>query len=129
MSTPSVDQRIAPMTPRFWDGRARPYIAPDELSIDPSLRLHTETTATVDPITLEVVRYSLLHLNFEHASLLCRLAISPAVMVTRDMQTSLLTEVGELAFMGPGLQYFATASSLIVKWTLENRAASPGINP
>jgi N-methylhydantoinase B len=97
------------------------------LNIAPNLVLHNEVTDDLDPVTYEVIRYSLLQLNFEHASLLCRLAISPAVMITRDMQTTLLTEDGDVPFMGPGLQYFATASSLIAKWTLEHRAANPGI--
>lgn len=112
---------------RYWDGVLRPYLPAAQLNIAPDLLLHTEVTDDLDPVTYEVIRYSLLQLNFEHASLLCRLAISPAVMIARDMQTTLLTEDGDVPFMGPGLQYFATASSLIAKWTLEHRAANPGI--
>lgn len=111
----------------YWDGVLRPYMPGARLNIPSDLLLHQEVTEDLDPVTYEVIRYSLLQLNFEHASLLCRLAISPAVMITRDMQTTLLTEDGDVPFMGPGLQYFATASSLIAKWTLEHRAANPGI--
>lgn len=126
MTADSQTVQAAPQA-RYWDGVQRPYMPGSRLAIAPDLLLHTDVTEGLDPVTYEVIRYSLLQLNFEHASLLCRLAISPAVMITRDMQTTLLTEDGDVPFMGPGLQYFATASSLIAKWTLEHRAANPGI--
>jgi N-methylhydantoinase B len=48
-------------------------------------------------------------------------------MLTRDFQTSLLTEDGDVAFLGPNLQYFSNSHSLTAKWALENRAENPGI--
>ena len=50
-------------------------------------------------------------------------------MLTRDFQTSVLTEDGELVFLGPNLQYFSNSHSLTVKWTLEHRSDNPGIGP
>jgi N-methylhydantoinase B len=111
----------------FWDGVAHSYIPPAELRIDAGLRLHREAAADVDPITQEVVRYALMHANLEHSALIQRLCVSPITMLTRDFQTSLLTEDGELAFLGPNLQYFSNSHSLTVKWTLENRSDNPGI--
>ena len=113
----------------FWDGVARSYIPPKQLTIDPSVKLSTEQTPEVDPVTAEVVRYALLNANFEHAELIQRLCVSPVTMLTRDYQASVLTEDGDLVCLGPNLQYFSTSHCLTVKWTLENRSANPGIRP
>ena len=81
-----------------------------------------------NPVSQEVIRYALLQANLEHSALIQRLCVSPITMLTRDFQTSLLTEVGDLAFLGPNLQYFSNSHALTVKWTLENRADNPGIS-
>ena len=47
-------------------------------------------------------------------------------MLTRDFQPAILTEDGDLVFLGPNLQYFSTSQSLTIKWILENRAGEPG---
>ncbi len=113
----------------FWDGVARSYIPPKQLTIDPSVKLDTEQAAEVDPVTAEVIRYALLNANFEHADLIQRLCVSPVTMLTRDYQASVLTEDGDLVCLGPNLQYFSTSHCLTVKWTLEHRSANPGIRP
>jgi N-methylhydantoinase B len=115
--------------PGFWDGVQRSYIPAAELVIDPSVRLHDEAASDIDPITYEVVRYALMNANIEHAALIQRLCVSPITMLTRDFQTSVLTETGDLVFLGPNLQYFSNAHMLTIKWTLENRSKSPGIAP
>jgi N-methylhydantoinase B len=113
-----------------WDGIARGYIPRGPtLRIDPSLQLHEEASEDIDPISYEVIRYSLMNLNFEHTGLISRLCVSPVTMVTRDFQTAVLTEVGDLVFLGPAAVYFANAMSLCIKWSLENRSANPGIHP
>jgi N-methylhydantoinase B len=112
-----------------WDGVQRSYIPPEELTIGGDLKLHDEVADDVDPITSEVIRYALLNTNLEHAALIQRLCVSPITMLTRDFQTSVLTETGDLVCLGPNLQYFSTSHSLTVKWTLERRAESPGIGP
>jgi N-methylhydantoinase B len=113
--------------PGFWDGVARGYIPRAELRVAPELRLHGDVADDVDPITHEVVRYALLQANLEHSALIQRLCVSPITMLTRDFQTSLLTEDGDVAFLGPNLQYFSNSHSLSVKWTLERRSENPGI--
>jgi N-methylhydantoinase B len=126
MTTTTVD-RVP--TARFFDGIAQCYDPPTELSIDPSLLLHTATADVVDPITYEVIRYGLLNTNFEHGNLIKRLCVSPVVMIALDFQTSILLEDGDLVFLGPNLQYFSNSQSFTAKWTLENRSASPSIQP
>jgi N-methylhydantoinase B len=111
-----------------WDGVHRGYIPGAELCIHESLRLHTGT-ADVDPVTFEVIRYSLMNINLEHGQTIQRLAVSPVTMITRDFQPSITTESGDLVFLGPYLQYFSNAQALTIKWILENRSENPGIEP
>jgi N-methylhydantoinase B len=114
-------------TPRYWDGVKRSYIPPDKLEIAPGLKLHQGAEVDVDPITFEVIRYSLLNANFDHSKLLQRLCVSPIVMLTRDFQASVLLEDGELVYMGPNIQYFSNSHSLTIRWILEYRSGAPGI--
>jgi N-methylhydantoinase B len=51
------------------------------------------------------------------------------LIFARDFQTSLLNANGELACMGPNLQYFGDCAAQVAKWTLENRSANPGVRP
>ena len=112
-----------------WDGVKRSYVPPAALSIHPSLRLFDDRAADVDPITYEVVRNALVSANFEHGALLEKLCVSPVLIFARDFQTSLLSADGELACMGPNLQYFGDCAARVAKWTLENRSANPGVRP
>jgi N-methylhydantoinase B len=116
-------------TTASWDGVARGYVPPATLSIDPGLSLHENGSAPVDPVTFEVIRYALLNANVEHGQTLQRLCVSPITMLTRDFQPSILTQRGELVFLGPYLQYFSNAQSLTIQWILENRSTDPGIGP
>jgi N-methylhydantoinase B len=112
-----------------WDGVARGYVPPASLAIDPRLPLHETGDAEVDPVTFEVIRYALLNANVEHGQTLQRLCVSPITMLTRDFQPSILTQRGELVFLGPYLQYFSNAQALTIRWILENRSSDPGIGP
>jgi N-methylhydantoinase B len=112
-----------------WDGVQRGYVPGETLHVPASMRLHTASSDEVDPVTFEVVRYSLMDINLEHGRTLQRLCVSPVTMITRDFQPSILTQDGDLVFLGPYLQYFSTCQSLTIKWILENRAEDPGIEP
>ena len=119
-TTPAPEQGIDPAT---WDGLRRSYIPSSPLQVDPALRLHTGAELVVDPVTYEVIRYALMNMNLEHADLLQRLCVSPVAMLSRDYQASMLTEDGELLFLGPGVQWFSNSHSMAAKWMLEHRAA------
>lgn len=122
-----ADRIILP--PVVWDGIARSYMPPPVLAIDPSLRLFDARSGDVDPITFEVVRNALISANFEHGALLEKLCTSPVLLFGRDFQTSILSADGELACMGPNLQYFGNSAARTAQWTLERRSANPGIRP
>ena len=111
----------------LWDGISRGYMPPDELIISPKLNLHTKGTAEVDPITYEVVRNTLLNINFEHGQTIQKLSISPITMLSRDLQCALLTENGDVMCLGPFLLYLGNMQGLTTKWILENRSEDPGI--
>jgi N-methylhydantoinase B len=129
-ASPEATSSVTPTRdPGFWDGVAHSYIPSTELLIGGGLALHSAAEEEIDPITHEVIRFALMHINLEHSGLIQRLCVSPIVMLTRDFQTSLLTEDGELVFLGPNLQYFSNSHSLTVKWTLERRSENPGIAP
>jgi N-methylhydantoinase B len=131
MSTSQTTENEPPALrePGFWDGLAHSYIPSPDLCVPASVPVHEAVAEDVDPVTREVLRYALMNANFEHAALLQRLCVSPIVMLTRDFQTSILTEVGDLVFLGPNLQYFSNSHSLSIKYVLEHRAEAVGIAP
>ena len=111
-----------------WDGKVYPYIAPKELKIDPSLKLHRQADAALDPITYEVLRYALWNLNVEHGNTIVKVSGSPIAAYSHDFNPALLDENGDFVLFGPFLQYLSSAVGSAVKWTMEYRSENPGIN-
>jgi N-methylhydantoinase B len=112
-----------------WDGRDHPYKPSGQLRISDRLALHDDTAGELDPVTFEVIATKLWTLNEEHADTIKRASGSPIVVYNDDFNTSLVSETGEPILFGPYIQFFAAGAELIVKYTLENRSASPGIDP
>ena len=112
-----------------WDGETYPYMPGDELDIHPSLTLHRDTAATVDPVTHEVLRHALWNVNLEHGNTVLRMSGSPIAAYGHDFNPAILDEEGDFVFFGPFLQYLAAATSAASKWTLEYRSDNPGIRP
>lgn len=110
-----------------WDGRSNSYIPVEPLRIDPSVRLHEDADLDVDPITYQVLRSRFWHKNLEHGDVIQRVSGSVPVVYSRDYATSILTENGDVVVISPTIVFFSTLADLIVKWTLENRSAAPGI--
>ncbi len=118
---------MAKLEPGAWDGRGLPYLPQIDLRIDPSLKLHTGFDLDVDPITYQVLRSRFWNLNLDHSDTIKRMSGSAVVVYMDDLNTSLLTENGDTIVAGPSIQYFTGHGDLVVKWTLENRSANPGI--
>ena len=85
-----------------WDGVQRGYIPGETLRIPRTLRLHTGR-ADVDPVTFEVIRYSLMNTNLDMGRPSSGWPSAPVTMITRDFQPSIITESGDLVFLGPYL--------------------------
>jgi N-methylhydantoinase B len=120
-----VDRATLPEGP--WDGTKYSYIPPVELTIDPSVQLHDDFDIDIDPITYQVLRSRFWNMNLDHSDTIKRVSGSPVIVYTEDFNTSLLTENGDTVLCGPSIQYFTGYGDLVVKWTLENRSANPGI--
>ncbi|OZF26065.1 hydantoinase B/oxoprolinase family protein [Rhodococcus sp. 14-2483-1-2] len=109
------------------DGIHASYIPRPELAISASLNLHDEADLSVDPITYQVLRSRLWHMNVEHGDIIQRVTGSAPVVYSKDFATALLTEDGEIVVVSPTVQVFSTLADLVVKWTLEYRSEDPGI--
>jgi len=110
-----------------WDGRDLPYLPRTELDIDPGLVLNGEFDTEVDPITYQVLRSRMWNMNLDHSDTIRRVSGSANIVYMDDFNTSVLTENGDSVVGGPTVQYFIGHSDLAVKWTLEYRSKSPGI--
>jgi len=119
--------KVSEMHSTAFDGRGHGYVPPKQLSISPRLKLHKSASREIDPITYEVVRHSLWHVNEEHGATIQRLSGSPVAMYALDLNPSILTEDGEFVYFGPYMQYMSGVTDTQVKWTLEYRSDNPGI--
>jgi N-methylhydantoinase B len=119
--------KVSEMKDVKFDGRTHGYVPPKRLSISRKLRLHGKYRKDIDPITYEVVRHSLWHVNEEHGATIQRISGSPVAMYALDLNPSILTEDGEFVYFGPYMQYMSGVTDTQVKWILEYRSDNPGI--
>src|SRR6266567_3851613 len=119
--------KVSEMKDAVFDGRKMGYVPPKKLSISPKLKLHRKSAKSIDPITYEVIRHSLWHVNEEHGATIQRLSGSPVAMYALDLNPSILTEDGEFVYFGPYMQYMSGVTDTQVKWVLEHRSDNPGI--
>lgn len=119
--------RISEMTGVVFDGLTQPYVPPKTLRIAPQLKLHRAASKHIDPVTYEVIRHNLWHINEEHGAQIQRISGSPVAMYALDLNPSILTEDGEFVYFGPYMQYMSGVADTQVKWTLEYRSENPGI--
>ncbi|HKG04070.1 MAG TPA: hydantoinase B/oxoprolinase family protein [Conexibacter sp.] len=103
------------------------YVPPDEPQVDPSVAFHREYAEELDPITFEVIRSRLWNVNWDHQQTIRRVSGSGVVVYGYDFNTSIQTEIGEGVVFGPGNIFFAGCADVAVKWTLEHRSGSVGI--
>ena len=111
-----------------FDGKRRGYVPPRKLAISPRLTLQRKQARGIDPITYEVIRHALWHVNEEHGATIQRLSGSPVAMYALDLNPSILTEDGEFVYFGPYMQYMSGVTDTQVKWILEYRSDNPGIH-
>ena len=119
--------KVSEMTGTIFDGRKMGYVPPKKLSISSKLKLQSQHVKNIDPITYEVIRHALWHVNEEHGATIQRLSGSPVAMYALDLNPSILTEDGEFVYFGPYMQYMSGVTDTQVKWVLEYRSDNPGI--
>lgn len=128
MNAPDLRLRkVSEMKDVKFDGKTYGYVPPKNLAISPKLKLHRKGATKIDPITYEVVRHSLWHVNEEHGATIQRISGSPVAMYALDLNPSILTEDGEFVYFGPYMQYMSGVTDTQVKWILEYRSDNPGI--
>ena len=120
-------RKVSEMKDTKFDGKTYGYVPPKKLVIDKKLKLHTKFQKTIDPITYEVIRHSLWHVNEEHGATIQRISGSPVAMYALDLNPSILTEDAEFVYFGPYMQYMSGVTDTQVKWILEYRSDNPGI--
>ena len=120
--------RISEMQDVRFDGKHYPYVPPEELRIAEDLRPHRDWSEDVDPVTFEVVRHNLWHVNEEHGTTIQKVSGSPVAMYALDLNPSILTEDAEFVYFGPYMQYMSGVTDTQVKWILAHRSENPGIH-
>ena len=120
-------RKVSEMKDTRFDGKTYGYVPPKKLVIDRKLKLHTKYQKSIDPITYEVIRHSLWHVNEEHGATIQRISGSPVAMYALDLNPSILTEDAEFVYFGPYMQYMSGVTDTQVKWILEYRSDNPGI--
>lgn len=94
------------------------------------LRVHTISQAVIDsldPLTYEVVRHRLWSVTDEMGETLKRMSGSPIVTDANDFDFTINDEAGQLVQVGLYNTMLVGAIDLAITWTLQNRAANPGI--
>lgn len=107
-------------------------IKPDVLrrSLPSSLEVHTvskDAVASLDPLTYEVVRHRLWSITDEMGETLRRMSGSPIVTEANDFDFTINDELGQEVQIGLYNTMLAGAIDLAIYWTLQHRAANPGI--
>ena len=99
-----------------------------DMKIASRLELHQpETLPDVDFITEEVLSHRLWHICDEAGLTIRHVSGSPVATEANDFMTVIADEIGDVAFMTPYLLYQGTVFEPMIKWTLQNRSESPGI--
>jgi N-methylhydantoinase B len=99
-----------------------------QLKIDPRLKLHRlEHPVDVDFVTEEVLSHRLWHICDEAGATIRHVSGSPVATEANDFMTVIADENGEAAFMTPYLLYQGIVFEPMIKWTLQHRSESPGI--
>ncbi|MTD55467.1 hydantoinase B/oxoprolinase family protein [Amycolatopsis pithecellobii] len=96
------------------------------------VRLHDVAEAdlaVVDPLTYEVVRHRLESITHEMGEAIKRMSGSVIVTDCNDFNFVIMDEIGDEVEIGLYNTALCAAMDMAVKWTLENRAANPGIGP
>lgn len=113
---------------RRWDSLQRGYLPRGEVPMPANLPLHSAFTEDIDPITYEVLRSRLWSINIDHQDKIRRISGSSICVYAWDFNTAIHMEEGSGAVFAPGVLIHAGCADLVVKWTIEHRGPTVGIN-
>ena len=82
----------------------------------------------LDTLSYEVIRHRLVAITTEMGEALKRMSGSLIVAEANDFNTGIMDEIGDVVSVGLYNTQLTASMDLAIKWTLENRAKSPGIN-
>jgi N-methylhydantoinase B len=100
--------------------------------VSPYLTLHDldqEQVDQVDVLTYEVVRHRLWAITNEMGDVLQRMSGSVVVTDCNDFSVSMTDELGSVVQIGLYSTQLAASMDMAIQWTLDQRAANPGIAP
>ena len=86
-------------------------------------------TESLDPFTYEVLRHRLEAIAREGAIALQRVSGSPLATEAFDLNTSIMSPAGEVAFVGPFLLTGPMAQGMIARAVATDYADNPGVEP
>lgn len=92
-------------------------------------RVPDDATASIDPLTYEVIRHRLVAITEDMGDAVKRMSGSVVVTDCNDFGTGIMDETGETVQVGLYNMQLGSALDMAVRWTLENRSANPGIGP
>ncbi len=96
------------------------------------LPLHTvsdDSIDNIDPLTYEVIRHRLWAITDEMGEALKRMSGSVVVTDCNDFDSVICDEVGDEVQVGLYNLHLCATMDLEIRWTIEHRAANPGIAP
>jgi len=84
-------------------------------------------TASIDPVTFEVLRHRLWAINDEAGATIRRISGSPVATEAYDFNTGLLTAGGDMLLVGVYISAHASVQDIIVQHILQEYMDNPGI--
>jgi N-methylhydantoinase B/acetone carboxylase, alpha subunit len=104
------------------------YMSPVLSNVEESIPLHHDQDESLDAITYEIIRSKLGNINIDHGETIRRISGSMPVAEGNDYNASIATELGEGTAFGAHNWFFAGYADLAIRWVLEFRANSVGVN-
>ena len=104
------------------------YLNPVLSQVEDHITLHTDQDDSLDPVTYEIIRSKLGNINIDHGETIRRISGSMPVAEGNDYNASIATELGEGTAFGAHNWFFAGYADLAIRWVLEFRAQTVGVN-
>jgi len=119
--------KVSEMKDAVFDGKEHGLRAAEEAFHLAQAQAASKKREEHRPITYEVIRHSLWHVNEEHGATIQRLSGSPVAMYALDLNPFDPHRGRRVRVFRPYMQYMSGVTDTQVKWVLEYRSDNPGI--